>query len=83
MKLFSSKIVANPSLKLQAFKCTWKIYAMRRKVKKQPTLFMIQTKGKFVNIVYQFQIEKEKKQNQIYKKKFIHIHDCQYYFVSQ
>ena len=54
MKLFSLKIVANPSLKLQAFKCTGKIYAMRQKVKEQPTLFMIQTKGKFVNIVYKF-----------------------------
>ena len=44
MKLFILKIIANPSLKLQA----WKIYAMGRKVKEQPTLFMIQTKGKFV-----------------------------------
>ena len=54
MKLFSLKIVVNPFLKLQAFKCTRKIYAMRRKVKEHPTLFMIQTKGKFVNSVYQF-----------------------------
>ena len=69
MKLFSLKIVANPSLKLQAFKSTRKIHAMRRKVKEPPTLFMIQTKEKFVNIVYQFQMEKGKKTRIKYIKK--------------
>ena len=72
MKLFSLKIVANPSLKLKAFKCARKIYAMRLKVKEQPTLFMIQIKEKFVNIVYQFRMEKGKKQKSNIKKN----HNC-------